>query len=57
MMYLMVSNHFRDKKEQWSIGEIEGEHPKSLPKTRKDRPLFSLRTDDIPGMNFFPQNF
>mmetsp|Transcript_4005 Transcript_4005/g.5910 ORF Transcript_4005/g.5910 Transcript_4005/m.5910 type:complete len:324 (+) Transcript_4005:15-986(+) len=34
-------------KSSWHIGQIKGNKPKALPKQRHDRPLFSLRTDDI----------
>jgi hypothetical protein len=34
----------------WEIGNVKDSHPRKLPETRNDRPLFSLRTEDIEHM-------
>lgn len=46
----------------WKIGDIKDGHPRKLPETRKDRPLFSLRIEDIdnikqPGGHHVPNTF
>jgi hypothetical protein len=46
----------------WQIGEMQGNHPQKLSLMRRDRPLFSLRTEDIinmkrPGMHYVPNSF
>jgi hypothetical protein len=37
------------EKTTWSIGEVNGSHPRKLKESRTDRPLLSLRSDDIDG--------
>jgi hypothetical protein len=40
----------RSQDTNWEIGQMKDNHPRKLPETRTDRPLFSLRTDDIDNM-------
>jgi hypothetical protein len=38
----------------WSVGAVDGSHPKPPKPQRADRPMFSLRTDDIDGCKSKP---
>jgi hypothetical protein len=46
----IIQQRKQEENKLWSIGNIPDSHPRKLPSLRNDRPLFSLKTEDIEFM-------